>query len=91
MGATVPIYEYECEQCGERFEELVAGDELLGPGCPACGAGRGRRLLSQVSPPSRQPRGRGVREGESRRREREAARQQRLADSRAKRSAEKGG
>jgi putative FmdB family regulatory protein len=90
MGATVPVYEYECEGCGERFEELVAG-EAVTPACPACGAARSRRLLSQVAPPSRQPRGRRVRESESKRREREAARGERLAASKARRSAEKGG
>jgi putative FmdB family regulatory protein len=90
MGATVPVYEYECERCGERFEELIAG-EAGSPGCPACGTGPGRRLFSQVAPPSRQPRGRRVRESESKRREREAARGERLAASKATRSAEKGG
>jgi putative FmdB family regulatory protein len=89
MGATVPVYEYECEECGERFEELVPGDSVM-PACSACGARRSRRLLSQVAPPSRQPRGRGVRESESKRREREAARSERLAESKSRRSAGKG-
>lgn len=82
----MPIYEFECEECGGRFEELVASERSVG--CPQCGSGRTRRLLSQVSPPGRQPRGAGVRSEESRRRERESARQERLAESR-KRKAEK--
>jgi putative FmdB family regulatory protein len=42
----MPIYEFECGGCGERFEELVAaGTEHAA--CPACGtAGAERRLSS---------------------------------------------
>jgi putative FmdB family regulatory protein len=80
----MPIYEFECEGCGERFEELVAAD-ADGVECPACGATRSRRLLSNVSPPGRQPRGAAVRSDESRRGEREAARVDRIAEHRAKR------
>lgn len=81
----MPIYEFECEECGARFEELVAAAAAVA--CPRCGAERPRRLYSQVSPPGRQPRGAGVRSDESRRREREAARQDRLAESRKRRAA----
>jgi putative FmdB family regulatory protein len=81
----MPIYEFECGECGERFEELVAAGEAVA--CPSCGAERSRRLYSEVSPPGRQPRGAGVRSDESRRREREAARQDRIADSRKRRAA----
>ena len=70
----MPIYEFECEECGARFEELVAAD----PRCRRLRcvrlAPRTRRLISNVSPPGRQPRGAAVRSDESRRREREAAR-----------------
>jgi len=82
----MPIYEFECGSCGACFEELVAaGTEEMA--CPECGAVGARRLLSNVSPPGRQPRGAGVRSDESRRRDREAARQDRLADARRKRAA----
>ena len=82
----MPIYEFECEECGERFEELVAA----GAGavaCPECGSERTRRLISAVSPPGRQPRGAGVRSDESRRREKVAARQDRISESRKRRAA----
>ncbi|MDX6622344.1 MAG: Zinc ribbon domain [Solirubrobacterales bacterium] len=82
----MPIYEFECEECGARFEELVAADAAP-PACAACGSGRTRRLLSNVSPPGRQPRGAGVRSDESRRRERESARQDRISESRKRRGA----
>lgn len=81
----MPIYEFECEQCRARFEELVAAGG--GVACPGCGSERTQRLLSEVSPPSRQPRGASVRSDESRRREREAARQDRMAESRKRRAA----
>jgi putative FmdB family regulatory protein len=81
----MPIYEFECEECGARFEELVAA----GAGevaCAECGSTRTRRLMSSVSPPGRQPRGAKVRSNESMRGEREAARQDRIAESRQKRA-----
>lgn len=81
----MPIYEFECERCGARFEELVrAGVEIA---CKECGSARTRRRYSTVAPPGRQPRGAGVRSDESRRREREAARQDRLSESRKRRAA----
>jgi putative FmdB family regulatory protein len=83
----MPIYEFECEECGERFEELVAAGEDSVP-CPACGSTRARRLMSGFAPPGRQPRGPRVRSDESRRREREAARGERLAASKKKRGRE---
>lgn len=83
----MPIYEFECEECGARFEELVAADAAA-PVCEACGSARTSRLLSNVSPPSRQPRGAAVRSDESRRREREAARGERIAESRKRRAGE---
>jgi putative FmdB family regulatory protein len=83
--AAMPIYEFECGECGARFEELVGAEAAAA--CPACGSERTRRLLSTVSPPGRQPRGAAVRSDESRRGERETARQERLADSRKRRAA----
>jgi putative FmdB family regulatory protein len=82
----MPIYEFECEGCGERFEELVAAG-ATDVACPRCGASGARRLLSNVSPASRQPRGAAVRSNESQRREREAARGDRISESRKKRAA----
>lgn len=80
----MPIYEFECEECGGRFEELVAMGATVT--CPGCGSQRTRRLYSAVAPPGRQPRGAKVRSDEARRRDREAARQDRLSDSRKRRA-----
>ena len=37
----MPIYEFECEECGSRFDELVAGDAPPPPahGAPRCRSG----------------------------------------------------
>ena len=86
IASAMPIYEFECEECGVRFEELVAAADTP-VACPACGSARTRRLLSNVSPPGRQPRGASVRSNESQRREREAARLDRISESRKKRAA----
>jgi putative FmdB family regulatory protein len=81
----MPIYEFECEDCGARFEELVAASAVVP--CSACGSAQTRRLLSAVSPPGRQPRGAAVRSNESQRREKEAGHQERLAASKKRRGA----
>jgi putative FmdB family regulatory protein len=45
----VPIYEFVCDSCGERFEDLVAaGTETIV--CQICGKGPGRRILSKPAP-----------------------------------------
>jgi putative FmdB family regulatory protein len=46
----MPIYEYRCEACGERFEELVPADAPA-PACPRCGAERAKRLMSAQAAP----------------------------------------
>jgi putative FmdB family regulatory protein len=82
----MPIYEFLCEECGAGFEELVAaGTEAAA--CPECGSERSRRLISAVSPPGRTPRGARVRSDESMRREKVAARQDRITESRKRRAA----
>ena len=43
----MPLYEYRCRGCGERFEVLqrlgASGDDVL---CPRCGEERPERVLS---------------------------------------------
>lgn len=41
----MPIYEYRCEACSERFEELVSASAAPPP-CPACGSTAVARLFS---------------------------------------------
>ena len=40
----MPIYEYECRECGHRFEQLVRASGA--PACPACQGHDLERLLS---------------------------------------------
>jgi putative FmdB family regulatory protein len=42
----MPIYEYRCKGCGDRFEELVSVSAKLAPPCPSCGAKGAKRLFS---------------------------------------------
>ena len=41
----MPIYEYRCRGCDERFEELVRNADVVVP-CPSCGGREAERLLS---------------------------------------------
>jgi putative FmdB family regulatory protein len=52
----VPIYEFECRSCGQRFEELVGlhvGRETAEVRCPRCGAADAERLLAGTYAPIR--------------------------------------
>lgn len=40
----MPIYEYNCQNCGKEFEELVRGTET--PACPICNSNNVERKLS---------------------------------------------
>ena len=42
----MPIYEYQCEQCDTRFEEIQKMSAPNIEQCPNCGKGPVRRLLS---------------------------------------------
>ena len=45
-GEQMPIYEYECPDCRERFEKLVRSSASAdGVACPTCGRAA-RRLVS---------------------------------------------
>ncbi len=46
----MPIYEFECRKCGERFEVVLKAGEKVGKlSCLACGAGKPQKLLSPFS------------------------------------------
>lgn len=44
----MPIYEFECEKCGHRFEEVVFKntEKVI---CPDCGAEKVKKLMSSGS------------------------------------------
>ena len=83
----MPLYDFECTACGERFEELAgAGDR---PPCPACGAAATRRVYSPIAGPHKWHIDRRfAAESNARRAEREAARLERFAEARRHRAAE---
>ena len=42
----MPIYEYVCEKCAERFEEYLSTSDKPVPPCPKCGSDkRGAQAL----------------------------------------------
>jgi len=45
----MPVYEYRCEQCEERFEELLPSSTAPEPPCPSCGAAEVIRVYSQFA------------------------------------------
>ena len=46
----MPLYEFRCDRCGERFEELVAAGTEWAP-CRKCGADGAVRVLSAQAAP----------------------------------------
>jgi putative FmdB family regulatory protein len=47
----VPIYDYSCVACEERFDELLRFDDPAPP-CPSCGSAETNRLLSTFLVPN---------------------------------------
>jgi putative FmdB family regulatory protein len=44
----MPIYEYQCSECKERFEEYLKLSTDPVPPCPKCGAEHAERLWSPI-------------------------------------------
>ena len=42
----MPIYEFNCQECGETFEELVSLSADKAPPCPKCKNHKTKRLMS---------------------------------------------
>jgi putative FmdB family regulatory protein len=42
----MPLYEYECDACGNRFEQIQKFSDRPVEKCPECGARRVRKLIS---------------------------------------------
>lgn len=43
----MPLYEYECKNCKEKFEELVqSANSSKTPSCPSCGSNETEKKLS---------------------------------------------
>ena len=48
----MPIYGYDCNKCGQKFETLVRSSEAK-PACPSCESTDLTRQLSLIAPPSK--------------------------------------
>jgi putative FmdB family regulatory protein len=43
----MPMYEFDCAECGTTFEELVASERAVDAvACPRCGAARPKKRMS---------------------------------------------
>ncbi len=42
----MPLYEYRCAECGQKFEELVSFDKSNDMECPNCGSKNTQKLVS---------------------------------------------
>ena len=45
----MPIYEYQCEDCGEKFEKLVPMSAKTNPPCPKCSSEHVKKKISMVA------------------------------------------
>lgn len=51
----MPLYEYHCQECGERFEKLLRmSDDPKAVRCPACTSDIVERLLSNFATSAKQ-------------------------------------
>ena len=85
---SVPLYEFDCQTCGARFEEIVPAG--CSAPCPACGGERVTRSFSQIAP-SGVPvglTGRAAADSDARRREREAQKKERFVAERKRKRGE---
>jgi putative FmdB family regulatory protein len=81
----MPIYEFDCRNCGVRFEELVPVGGTVP--CPQCESSDVERRFSPISEP-RVPvglHGKAAAESNARRKEREARRQEGFREDRTRR------
>ncbi|HEY8765090.1 MAG TPA: zinc ribbon domain-containing protein [Solirubrobacteraceae bacterium] len=79
----MPLYDFRCRACGERFEALAAPSEA--PACTACGAQDVERLFTPFAGPFTVGlRGAAARRSNAVRGERERQREERRAARRAK-------
>jgi putative FmdB family regulatory protein len=79
----MPLYEFRCDACSERFEAVLAVSER--PACPVCGAPRAERVYAFAGPFKVGPRGLAARRSDASRRVREEQRRERFARQREER------
>ena len=42
----MPIFEFECSECEQQFEDLIFGTSIDGVVCPTCGSEQVRKKMS---------------------------------------------
>jgi putative FmdB family regulatory protein len=42
----LPLYEFECQECAQSFEELCSVGSKRKPACPKCGSRRTQKIMS---------------------------------------------
>jgi putative FmdB family regulatory protein len=83
MQRLMPLYDFRCRACGERFEALTAPSEV--PGCAACGGPDVERVYTPFAGPFTVGlRGLAARRSNAERGVREQQREERRAARRAK-------
>ncbi len=45
----MPLYEYQCNACQTKFEELMGAGQNTAPACPTCKSTKTRRLMSATA------------------------------------------
>src|SRR5712692_5723733 len=55
VSESMPLYEYECEKCGHRFEKIQKFSDKMLKKCPECGG----RIEQMISAPAVQFKGSG--------------------------------
>lgn len=84
MLLSMPLYDFRCQSCGMRFEELASSEQR--PACPTCGSPDAERLLGSFAGPFTVGlRGSAARRSNAERSAREAQRQERFAAQREQR------
>ena len=56
----MPLFEYECRDCGHRFESLVLGRTQERPSCPSCDSREVEKQFSAFGVGSSSGGGRGA-------------------------------
>jgi putative FmdB family regulatory protein len=86
----MPLYDFACDACEERFEAWAKPGET--PDCPACGAAAVQRVFTPIAPPAKFGlRGGAKRDSEARRTDREFTRKEAFKAERRKKREERGG
>jgi len=56
----MPIFEYQCNACGHKFEQIVFASDTEAPVCPACNCADVQKMMSAGAVrPNGIPTGRG--------------------------------